>query len=125
MSSGGAGHHVARGKVEHQARSEAVGQLQVELGAEVIALTFRPAVLAGLPAGEVRLETAAGHEEGVGVHLIPRPVRRNVGPNGEGRRPRVAGLEPGHDAAVLVPADLRGWVAARARGAGADDLVVL
>src|SRR5438552_2581516 len=99
------GLHVAGVPVEHQSRSEAVREEDGPFGTEVVAVTRRPAALPGLPAGEVRLETAAGYEEGVRVHLAPRPVRRHARACLEGWRDRVTGLQSGGDAAVLVPAD--------------------
>src|SRR5258705_5846351 len=123
MGQGIVGHHVASRPVEHQARSETIRQGEGEFRTEELALTLGPAGLAPLAADEGGLETTVRDYKSVGVHLVRRPAWRDTGAHRQGRRPRVAGLETGHDAAVLVPADLRAGVARRARGA--HDLVVV
>src|SRR5262245_8580593 len=90
---GAVGHHVTGRPVEHEARSEAVREGHVEFRAEELALTLRGAGLERLAAEEAGLETATRHDVGVGVNLGIRPVRRDAGAYGEGRRPRVAGLQ--------------------------------
>src|SRR5215813_5197857 len=104
------GHHVASRPIEHEARSEPVREGQVELGTEELGVTLGLAAIPGLAAGEVRLQTAVGYDVRVGIHLVHRPARRDAGRYGERRRPRVARLETGDDAAVLVPADLRAGI---------------
>src|SRR5215813_1769434 len=95
------GHHVAGRPVKHEAGSEPVRERQVELGTEELILTLWPTAVPGLAADEGRLQTAIGHDVGVGVHLVHRPARRDAGAHGEGRRPRVAGLDTGDDTTVL------------------------
>src|SRR5215468_2709299 len=123
VSQGVVGHHVAGRPVKDQAGSEPVGEGQVELGSEELGVTLGLAALPRLAADEGRLQTAIGHEVGVGVHLVHRPARRDTGAHGEGRRPRIAGLDTGDDTTVLVPADFRAGVTRGARGT--HDLVVV
>src|SRR5215471_19249316 len=123
VSQGVVGHHVAGRPVKDQAGSEPVGEGQVELGSEELGVTLGPAAVPGLAADEGRLQTAIANEVGVGVHLVHRPARRDTGAHGEGRRPRVAGLDTGDDTTVLVPADFRARVTRGARGT--HDLVVV
>src|SRR5215470_11379544 len=104
------GHHVAGRPVEHETWSKPVGEGQVELSSEELGVTLGLAAIPGLAAGEVRLQTAVGYDVRVGIYLVHRPARRDAGRYGERRRPRVARLDTGDDAAVLVPADLRAGI---------------